>query len=66
MHITLNGEEKSLKEGTSLNQLLEQLGIEGKRIAVEINREIIPKSEHAQYEIRDGDKIEVVHAIGGG
>ena len=66
MHITLNGEDKSLKEGTSLSQLLGQLGIEGNRIAVEINREIIPKSEHAQYVIRDGDKIEVVHAIGGG
>ena len=66
MHITFNGEEKSLNEGTYLSQLLEQLGIEGKRIAIEINREIIPKSAHAQYEIKDGDNIEIVHAIGGG
>ncbi|MDH5473114.1 MAG: sulfur carrier protein ThiS [Gammaproteobacteria bacterium] len=66
MQITLNGEKKSLDDGTHLSQLIEQLGIEGKRIAIELNREIIPKSEHASYEIKDGDTIEIVHAIGGG
>ena len=66
MNITLNGELKLLNDGTYLNQLIEQLNIEGKRIAVEINKEIIPKSEHATYEIKDGDHIEIVHAIGGG
>ena len=66
MQITLNGEEKSLTDGTFLSQLIEQLDIQGKRIAVEINQEIIPKSDHSSYEIRDGDKIEIVHAIGGG
>ena len=66
MQITLNGEVTALDDGTHLSQLIEQLGIEGKRIAIELNREIIPKSEHASYEIKNGDTIEIVHAIGGG
>lgn len=66
MNITLNGEATQLQEGTYLSQLIEQLSIEGRRIAVEINQEIIPKSEHAVYEIKEGDSIEIVHAIGGG
>ena len=66
MHLTLNGQEKHLDEGLYLNQLITQLGIGDKRIAVEINREIIPKSEHASYVIREGDTIEIVQAIGGG
>lgn len=66
MQITLNGEEHSLPDETFLNQLIEQLDIQGKRIAVEINQEIIPRGEHASYKIKAGDKIEIVHAIGGG
>ena len=66
MNITLNGETKPLNDGICLNQLIEELNIQGKRIAVEINQQIIPKSEHASYEIQDGDNIEIVHAIGGG
>ena len=66
MNITLNGDAKLLNDGACLSQLLEQLNIEGKRIAVEINQQIIPKSEHATYMIQDGDTIEIVHAIGGG
>ena len=66
MLITLNGKEKSLNENTILKHLIEELGIADKRIAVEINQEIIPKSEYANYAIRDGDTIEIVHAIGGG
>ena len=66
MNIILNGEAKQLDDNTYLNQLIEQLNIEGKRIAVEINQEIMPKSEHATYKIKDGDNIEIVHAIGGG
>jgi len=66
MNITLNGQAKSLTKDTHLSQLIKELNIEGKRIAVEINQQIIPKSEHATYIIQDGDSIEIVHAIGGG
>ena len=66
MNITLNGDAQQLNDGICLNQLIEQLNIKGRRIAVEINQQIIPKSEHLAYEIKDGDRIEIVHAIGGG
>ena len=66
MNITLNGQAKSLNEDTYLSQLIKELNIEGRRIAVEINQQIIPKSEHTTYKIQDGDSIEIVHAIGGG
>ena len=66
MNITLNGKPELLDEGTCLSQLIKELNIEGKRIAVEINQQIIPKGEHATHVIQDGDIIEIVHAIGGG
>lgn len=66
MNITLNGEARKIAEGTLLSQLIDQLDLHGKRLAVEINREIIPRSQHGDYVIRDGDIIEIVHAIGGG
>jgi sulfur carrier protein len=66
MNILLNGKDKSIDDELYLNTLIEQLELTGKRLAVEINREIIPKGEHSQYKIQDGDKIEIVFAIGGG
>ena len=66
MNISLNGEHKTLEAGTTLAQLIEQLGLTGKRLAVEINREIIPKSEHPSCVLKEHDQIEIVHAIGGG
>ena len=66
MNITLNGEAREIADGTLLSQLIEQLDLVGKRLAVEINREIVPRSEHAAYIIQAGDSIEIVHAIGGG
>ena len=66
MNITLNGKPELLDEGTCLSQLIKELNIEGRRIAVEINQQIIPKGEHATHVIQDGDIIEIVHAIGGG
>lgn len=66
MNISINGKEKSIPDDLHLNQLIEQLELTGKRLAVEINKEIIPKSKHADYQIKQGDIIEIVHAIGGG
>lgn len=66
MQIILNGESTIVDETTTIAQLIEQLQLTGKRIAVEINEEIVPRSAHANTLLLAGDKVEIVHAIGGG
>ena len=66
MHIQLNGERFELPEGQSVADLLQRLELTGRRLAVELNREIVPRSQHAATTLVEGDQIEVVHAIGGG
>ena len=57
---------EKLFEGSTIKKLLENKNIKNKYYAVEINRKIIPKSDHETYVIKDGDKIEIITAIGGG
>ena len=66
MHIQLNGEALDLPDGLSVADLLEQLELTGKRVAVELNLDIVPRSQHAATRLGEGDRVEVVHAIGGG
>ncbi|WP_144631209.1 sulfur carrier protein ThiS [Bordetella genomosp. 13] len=66
MHITLNGEARQLPASTTVIGLLESLGYAGKRVAVERNGDIVPKSQHAQTALADGDQVEIVVAVGGG
>ena len=66
MHIRLNGEDRTIDNAATLAQLVEQLGLAGKRIAVEVNDELVPRSEHAQHRLQGGDRVEIVQAIGGG
>ena len=66
MNITVNGESRSLESEASLGQLLEILGLNGKRIAVEVNRDIVPRSDYDNFQLSDKDSIEIVNAIGGG
>ena len=66
MKITLNGETREVDGEPSLFDLLAAAGYQGKRVAVEVNRRIVPKSTHADVRLREGDRIEIVHAIGGG
>ena len=66
MHITLNGEAYPLQDGQSVAELLEVLQLAGKRLAVEVNEAIIPKSRHTTHRLQAGDRVEIVHAIGGG
>lgn len=66
MQVTINGEPRQLPPATNAAQLLGLLGLEGQRVALEINREILPRSNFAHYELRPGDHIEIVRAIGGG
>lgn len=65
MHILLNGDPRELALDTKLAELIASLGLTT-RYAVEVNEELIPRSEHPDYSLRDGDKVEVVQAIGGG
>lgn len=66
MQIQLNGEAYSLDEPTTLTDLVERLGLAGKRLAIELNLEIVPRSQFAETQVVDGDRVEIVHAIGGG
>jgi sulfur carrier protein len=66
MDVRVNGEIRRLAEGTTIIQLLDEMGLAGRRVAVEVNREIIPGSMHAEYTLQAEDQVEVVQAIGGG
>lgn len=64
--ITLNGERRTLAAGTTVTGLVQSLELDGGRVAVERNREIVPKSQWADVCLADGDEIEMVHFVGGG
>lgn len=66
MHIQLNGEAYELNQPLTLAELVEHLGLTGKRLAVEHNLEIVPRSQHGDIRLSEGDRVEIVHAIGGG
>lgn len=66
MHIQLNGESFELADGQTVADLLVRLDMVGRRVAVELNLDIVPRSQHASTPLAEGDKVEVVHAIGGG
>lgn len=66
MKIQINGELSTIETNTTLMMLLENLSIADKRLAVERNEEIVPRSQYAQTQLEEGDDIEIVHAIGGG
>jgi sulfur carrier protein len=66
MQITINGEARVCAPGTSVSTLLDTAGYAGKRVAVEVNLEIVPRSAHPTHLLAEGDKVEIVHAIGGG
>ena len=64
--IVLNGSEKQVENNISVSQLLEELGLGEKRLAVEINQQIIPRSSFADHTVSEKDNVEIVQAIGGG
>ncbi len=66
VEIVLNGVPKQLPALLTVAALLEAEGLAGKRVAVEKNGEIVPKSQHAAVTVRAGDRIEIVVAVGGG
>jgi sulfur carrier protein len=66
MTLTVNGKNKELPDNSTLNNLLQQISQENERIAIEINAEIIPKSNYAEFLLKNGDKVEIIKAVGGG
>lgn len=66
MQIYLNGQPHECASAATIAKLLADAGYAGRRVAVEVNREIIPRSLHAQHALAEGDRVEIVQAIGGG
>ncbi len=66
MTLTVNGEPKSAPEGITLGELVRELGLEMSPIAVELNREVVPKGRHGETCLREGDRLEIVTLVGGG
>jgi len=66
MQIQLNGERHDLDGQPTIHDLIATLGLAGRRIAVEVNEQIVPRSQHEATRLAEGDRVEVVHAIGGG
>ncbi len=66
MQVTLNGEPKTLAEGTTVTQLLQELQIVPERVVVEVNLTILKRAQHAQTLLKEGDQVEIVQFVGGG
>ena len=66
IEIVLNGESATMPEETTVRGLLQQMQLTEQRIAVEVNREIVPRSLHVNHKLSAGDRVEIVQAIGGG
>jgi sulfur carrier protein len=66
MNILLNGEPQTVQDNITAAQLLESLQLTGKRLAMEVNQEIVPRSQFQEFVLKADDRVEIVHAIGGG
>ncbi len=66
MTLTINGENRVLASAETVAALVEQLGMKSDRVAIELNREIVPREQWAQTPLKDGDRLEIVHFVGGG
>lgn len=66
MQIILNGSDREVPDQLSAGDLLADLGLAGKRLALEVNAAIVPRSSFDEHLLQPGDRVEIVHAIGGG
>jgi len=66
MQLLINGQSTEMPAELTARQLVERLELAGKRIALEVNGEVVPRSGYDSRQLRQGDKVEIVHAIGGG
>ncbi|HOI10893.1 MAG TPA: sulfur carrier protein ThiS [Myxococcota bacterium] len=66
MKLTVNGKPMELDDGATIPDLLARLALPGGPVAVEVNRDVVPRARHAETPLRDGDRVEVVTLVGGG
>jgi len=66
MRLTVNGEERDVNEGLTVRGLIEILGFTEGPVAVERNREVVPRAQHLTTQLADDDRLEIVHLVGGG
>ena len=66
MQLTVNGETHRLEAPMTVLGLIESFGLEPRKVAIERNLEIVPRSAYAQTQLQDGDRLEIVHFVGGG
>lgn len=66
MRIFLNGEARELPARLTVDQLVRDLGLHERRVAVELNRSILPREEYSERALREDDAVEIVHFVGGG
>ena len=66
MKLFINGEDRSFDSPLTLHGLVEQLGMKADRVAVELNRDLVPRAQWSATSLADGDKLEIVHFVGGG
>ena len=66
MRLVVNGEERQVGQSTTVKQLLASMGLADTLVAVERNEEVVPRAQHESAELTEGDRLEVVHFVGGG
>ena len=66
MNVVINGKDTSLDEGATVRDLVGHLGLGSQPVAVELNREVVPRTRHGSTTMRDGDRVEIVTLVGGG
>jgi len=66
LSLTVNGEIRAMPAGSTLADLVEVMALAGKRFAIEVNGEIVPRGQHGAQILQSGDRVEIVQAIGGG
>jgi thiamine biosynthesis protein ThiS len=66
MNLVINGEDRTIAGPLTLSELVEQLGMKSDRVAVELNLDIVPREQWLVTQLADGDRLEIVHFVGGG
>ena len=66
MEIHINDQSRDVAEGITVATLLQELELAGKHVAVEVNRELVPRRQHVEHGLADGDRLEIVTLVGGG
>jgi sulfur carrier protein len=66
MQVSVNGDCRQIADGITVAELLAELGLSEKPVAVEVNLELVPRQRHAQHRLTEGDRLEIVTLVGGG